>query len=400
MKTVLLILLFFFASSQVVYDTSKAVKDWGNTYFDNSISSHNALDQMGLGWNLGNSLDAHNNGQQNEGLNSETSWGNPKTSSAMIDALVRKGFKTIRVPVSWHNHLIDQKYTIDPNWMKRVKEVVDMCLKKGLWVILNTHHDNASGWVSYGKGYYPTWGNKAESEKFLVNVWTQICQAFNNGYNQKLIFEALNEPRLMGNQYEWWYQPGASDCEEGNQVLNSFNKVIHNVIRSSGGNNAKRFIMFTSQAAAYSYVTGSNFVLPDDSRYNSGNSRTLVSVHMYSPYDFAFNPSGPNSCDQSCKSELDGYFRTLHDKFVSRGIGVVIGEFGSINKWNLSQRAEWGKYYVENARKKGLTCVVWDNQNFSSGEESFGLLHRQQCTWEHESYVNALVSAAKTALGW
>ena len=402
MKTVLLILLFLFASSQVTFDASKAIKDWGSAGFDNSISSHSALDQMGVGWNLGNSLDAHNsNGGLNEGLSSETSWGNIKTTECMIDSLVRKGFKTIRVPVSWHNHLIDYNYTIDPEWMKRVKEVVDLCLKKGLWVILNTHHDNASGWVSYGKGYYPTRSNQAESERFLRNVWTQICQAFNNGYNQKLIFEALNEPRLMGNQYEWWYQPGAPDCEEGNEVLNSFNRLIHSVIRSSSGNNAKRFIMFTSQAAAYSYVTGGNFALPDDSRYNSGNSRILVSVHMYSPFDFAFDAnSGVTVCNQNCKSELDGYFRTLHDKFVTRGIGVIIGEFGSINKWNLSARIEWAKYYVENSRKKGLVPIIWDNQNFSSGEESFGLMHRQQCSWEPEDYVNALVQAGKTPLGY
>lgn len=89
------------------------------------------MGEMGFGWNLGNSFDAHN-GNGNEGLNSETSWGNPKVSNGMIDKLVAKGFKTIRIPVTWHNHLIDNNYTIDPNWMKRVKTVVDYCIKKGL----------------------------------------------------------------------------------------------------------------------------------------------------------------------------------------------------------------------------------------------------------------------------
>ena len=47
-----------------------------------------------------------------------------KTTQEMILAIVKKGFKSIRIPVTWHNHLIDEKYTIDPEWMKRVKEVV------------------------------------------------------------------------------------------------------------------------------------------------------------------------------------------------------------------------------------------------------------------------------------
>ena len=76
----------------------------------------------------------------------------------MIKYLVKTGFKAIRIPVTWHNHLIDDKYTIDPKWMKRVKTVVDWCIDNGLYVILNTHHDNAPASifpVKYGQGYYP-----------------------------------------------------------------------------------------------------------------------------------------------------------------------------------------------------------------------------------------------------
>ena len=177
MKVVLLILLFFFSSSknlvsflgdpQITYDTSQSVKDSGSANFDDSINSRTVIDQMGFGWNLGNTFDAFDTKfGQNQGLDSETCWGNPITTEPMIYALVKKGFKTIRIPVTWHNHLVDNKYTIDPQWMKRVKEVVDMSIKKGLWVILNTHHDNANNaQVSYGQGYYPKKSGQAESEK-------------------------------------------------------------------------------------------------------------------------------------------------------------------------------------------------------------------------------------------
>ena len=358
---------------------------------------------MGMGWNLGNSLDAASDGFSNQGLSSETSWGNPKTTQALINAVASKGFKSIRIPVSWHNHLIDNQYTIDPNWTSRVKEIVDWAIAKGLYVILNTHHDvSANTNVNYGEGYYPNKASQTESTKFLTNVWSQIALAFNNGYNEHLIFEALNEPRLRGNTYEWWYLAGNSDCEEANEVLNNFNKVIHGVIRGSGGNNQKRFIMVTSQAASYSYLTGNNFVIPDDSKYNSSIKRILISVHLYSPYNFAMDASsGITSCDSSCESELNTYFNTLYSKFVSQGYGVVVGEMGCINKNNLSARVAWAKYFVTNARKKGLASLVWDNQYWGTGSqgETFGLLHRDSLSWEPDELVKAYISAAKTSLG-
>ena len=292
-KNLVLISILFFTNCFAIglttsFDQNRAVRDTKNLKIDATIQSSKIIDQMGFGWNLGNSLDAHN-GFTNEGLKSETSWGNPVTTENIISKLVSKGFKTIRIPVTWHNHLIDQRYTIDPNWMNRVKTVVDWCIKKGLYVILNVHHDQADYGVSYGRGYYPRYNQITESEKFLLNIWSQITLAFNNGYDHHLIFEALNEPRLKGDSHEWWYQPGDSSCEEAIKVINEYNQLIHTVIRKSGGNNKSRFLLFTSGAAAYSYVTSSGFTLPDDSAYNPKIRKILVSVHMYLPYDFAMN---------------------------------------------------------------------------------------------------------------
>ena len=407
MKSFLLLtLLTLTLTSSVTYDTSKAVKDTSYKYFNTYLCAHDLLDNMGMGWNLGNSLDCAGDGFNNEGLSSETSWGNTKTTQALINTVANKGFKTIRIPVSWHNHIVDYQYTIDPNWTTRVKEVVDWAIAKGLYVILNVHHDvAANSYVSYGQGYYPNKASQTESTKFLLNVWTQIALAFNNGYDEHLIFEALNEPRLRGNTYEWWYNAGNSDCEEANEVLNAYNKLILGVIRTSGGNNLKRFIMFTSQAASFGSITGSNFVIPDDTVYNSDTSlrRILISVHMYSPYNFAMDAySGVTTCDSSCQSELDTYFNTLYNTFVLKGYRVVVGEMGAINKNNLSARVAWAKYFVTQARSKGLASVVWDNQYWGTGSqgETFGLLHRDALYWEPEELVNALISAAKTTLAW
>ena len=153
------------------YDKTKAVIDSGSKNFDDSIQGRTVIDQMGFGWNLGNTFAAYDeNKLPNQGLDSEECWGNPKTTEAIIDGLVKKGFKSIRIPVTWHNHLVDDKYTVDPDWTKRVKTIVDICLSKGLYVILNTHHDQADGSVSYGKGYYPNRNNREESEKYQIII--------------------------------------------------------------------------------------------------------------------------------------------------------------------------------------------------------------------------------------
>ena len=121
------------------------------------MTSEKLVNEMKFGWNLGNTLDAANSTRN--GLESEVCWGNPETKEEMIEALAKKGVSTIRIPVTWHNHLIDKNYTIDPKWMKRVKQIVDWCIESGLYVILNVHHDNADliedKSISYGSGYFP-----------------------------------------------------------------------------------------------------------------------------------------------------------------------------------------------------------------------------------------------------
>ena len=400
--TVLISANCFAISLTTSFDKNKAVKDTNYVAIDATFQSSKLIKDMGFGWNLGNSLDAHN-GNYNEGLNSETSWGNPKTTEAMIQKLANKGFKSIRIPVTWHNHLIDQQYTIDPNWMRRVKTVVDLCIKHGLYVMLNIHHDQADYGVSYGQGYYPRANQKTESEKFLLNVWSQIALAFNNGYDNHLIFEALNEPRLKGDSHEWWYQAGDSSSEECVTVINEYNQLIHTVIRNTGGNNKSRFLLFTSGAAAFSYVTSNNFVLPDDSAYNPKHKKILVSVHMYTPYDFALNGDMSKKYFTSeYQNELENNFQTLRTKFVKQGYYVVVTEMGACDKLNVDQRIAWGKYYVERTRRLGMACVVWDNGIWNTNwdaNEKFGLFHRDSLTFDPETLVNAFISASQTTFG-
>ena len=402
-KTLILISILFLAncysiSLTTAYDQTKAVKDTNTVTFDSTLKASTVIKEMGMGWNLGNTLDSHNNNGLNEGVSTETSWGNPLTTSTMIANIVSKGFKTIRIPVTWHNHLVDYSYTIDPNWMNRVKEVVDMCISNGLYVILNVHHDQSDYGVSYGKGYYPMSNQLAESERFLLNIWSQITVAFNNGYDHHLIFEALNEPRLKGLSQEWYYD-GSSNAEDAIQSIMEYNNLIHYVIRSSGGNNKLRFLMYTSGAAAFSYVSASSFSLPDDSTWSPKTKRLFASVHMYSPYNFALNADTSYSTfTDAYKTELESNFQALYEKFVQNGYYVIIGEMGACDKKNDDERIKWGQYFVERARKLKMVPVIWDNNVYNTNwnaEEKFGLFQRSAGTWASETYVNALITASQ-----
>ena len=47
--------------------------DYGQVEWDEDITADDIIEEMGLGWNLWNTLDAFNN-TQNQGLSSETAW--------------------------------------------------------------------------------------------------------------------------------------------------------------------------------------------------------------------------------------------------------------------------------------------------------------------------------------
>ena len=320
------------------------------------------LEDMGLGWNLGNSLDATGG----SGLDTETSWSNPKTTQALIDKVKSLGFNTVRVPVSWGKHVSGDNYTIDSAWLARVKEVVDYCYKNDMYVILNIHHDTKSSASASGAGYYPRSSAYSSSEKFVTSVWSQAAEYFKD-YDYHLIFETLNEPRLIGTRYEWWFDKWSipSEVKDAIDCINKLNQKAVDTIRDTGSNNRGRLIMCPGYDASIDGATVSGFKLPTDI---SGNkNRIAVSVHAYSPYNFAMNVgSGSTSTyTSSIKNELQDLFSTLKSNFRDKGIPVVIGEFGSTDKNNTAERVKWATDYTALAKKNNIPCVLWDNNAFA-----------------------------------
>lgn len=340
------------------------------------------LEDMGLGWNLGNSLDATGG----SGLDTETSWSNPKTTQALIDKVKSLGFNTVRVPVSWGKHVSGDNYTIDSAWLARVKEVVDYCYKNDMYVILNIHHDTKSSESASGAGYYPRSSAYSSSEKFVTSVWSQAAEYFKD-YDYHLIFETLNEPRLIGTRYEWWFDKWniPSEVKDAIDCINKLNQKAVDTIRDTGSNNRGRLIMCPGYDASIDGATVSGFKLPTDI---SGNkNRIAVSVHAYSPYNFAMNIDTSNGATSTyssyIKDELKNLFSTLKSNFRDKGIPVVIGEFGSTDKNNTAERVKWATDYTALAKKNKIPCVLWDNNAFAVYNGSSIVLNS-----EYHGYIN------------
>ena len=340
------------------------------------------LEDMGLGWNLGNSLDATGG----SGLDTETSWSNPKTTQALIDKVKSLGFNTVRVPVSWGKHVSGDNYTIDSAWLARVKEVVDYCYKNDMYVILNIHHDTKSSASASGAGYYPRSSAYSSSEKFVTSVWSQMAEYFKD-YDYHLIFETLNEPRLIGTGYEWWFDKWniPSEVKDAIDCINKLNQKAVDTIRDTGSNNKGRLIMCPGYDASIDGATVSGFKLPTDI---SGNkNRIALSVHAYSPYNFAMNVDTSNGATSTyssyIKDELQNLFSTLKSNFRDKGIPVVIGEFGATDKNNTAERVKWATDYTALAKKNNIPCVLWDNNAFAVYNGSSIVLNS-----EYHGYIN------------
>ena len=384
-------------SKETYFDEDSAINDNDSVVFGN-ISAFELAKAMTTGWNLGNTLDA----TAKTGMQSETSWGQPLTTKAMIDGLAASGIKTIRIPVSWHNHITDkQNYTISPEWMKRVKTIVDWAIEDGMYVILNSHHDNYDkpSAMPRANGYYPNTENLVESQRYLYNVWSQIATAFNNGYDEHLIFETMNEPRPAGTSSEWWYG-GDSRSIDAMKCLLQMNQTALDAIRATGGNNAKRFVMCPALQASENAASSSAFKMPQDIE----NGRLILSIHAYTPYSFAMESPGERTFTQAHKDELDTMFSKLKKKFIDNGYPVVIGEYGATNKDNLSERVAWFDFYVSTAKSFGIPCCLWDNGVWQISQdengdpdysEGYGYYNRLAQSWYFPEITDAIISASK-----
>lgn len=318
------------------------------------------------GWNLGNTLDATGGA----GLNTETSWVHIRTTEKMLKDIKSFGFNAVRIPVSWSKH-VDAGRNIDKEWMARVKEVVDYAYGNGMYVILNTHHDESLFSVGQEKKY-------DDSIADMKKLWKQIAAEFKD-YGERLIFETLNEPREVGTKYEW-----SGGTQPMREFISKLNNELVNTIRTSGGNNGTRFIMCPGYAATSDTNILKNTTFPDD-------DHVIVSVHYYKPDMWNGNKSGEFTDDE--KRIIDDLCRNLNEIFISKNRAVIIGECGAPNWGNDKGRAAWDGYMYKTAKSCGIPCFLWDNDAFNLNEQSFGIYDRETGKVKFKKVVEEIMNA-------
>jgi len=337
--------------------TVTAVSSGGSTAME-FVSS------MKIGWNLGNTLEGHNNMTP-----SETAWQNTVTTQSLMNGVAARGFGAVRIPVTWGKKIGPApNYTIDSAWLNRVAEVVGYVNNAGMKAIINIHHDGAdsANWLSV-KTADLTGTTKTNMDAKFTAVWTQIAEKFKDT-GEFLLFEAFNE------LHDGSWNDGTPD--QRNRV-NELNQIFVNAVRAVGGQNTNRYLVIPGWVTQPS-VTVSSLVLPTDTT----TDRLVVTFHYYDPYDFTGSASEnvwgskakPNGWAN--ESYVQRTFNSVKNKFVSNGVPVIIGEYGEVNQSGAAYRKYFMEYVTKYAHDCGFVPFYWDNAAFGTGSEKFGLLRR------------------------
>lgn len=363
-----------------------------SVYAASELSAFEITEQMGVGWNLGNSLDSAIQGFSGGNiLDYETQWGNPVVTKSLIDKVKAKGFNTVRIPVTWYQHISsDGSYTINNAWMSRVKEVVDYAYNNGMYVIINVHHEP---WIN--RSDFETAGDAMEKQ--LRAVWKQIAAAFAE-YDQRLIFEGMNEPRKVGGDDEW---VGNEKCYG---VVNRLNAAFVETVRSvESPYRQTRMLMVPDYAASresyiYSYLTIPKADGSIDADNDGDDDYVAVSLHAYSPYSFAMGDGDHSDFSSAYETELESMFSAMQAEFLQEGVPIVLGEFSASNYGYDAARLKWAEAYMRNAAEYGIPCVLWDNNvDSNNGGEAHGYINRATEEWYSSGgkVVDMLISTEK-----
>lgn len=330
------------------------------------ISSKTAIDvanEMGNGWNLGNTMEAMvptwiSNPTVKD---TETAWQPFVTTKAAIDGIKDAGFGSVRVPVAWSNFMsTDGKYTISEDYFNRVDEIVGYVLDNDMYCIINIHWDGG-WWSDFGSRKEET--QKKAMEKYTA-MWTQIAEHYKD-YSDKLIFESANE-ELGGDNFK------LLGVAKSYEKVNEINQKFVDIVRKSGGKNGERFLLIAGVNTNIKKTCSSKFVMPKDTVKN----HLLVSVHYYDPPTYCLVDDPNNSwgymASWGTKEDIAEMEKSLSEmkKFTDQGYGVIIGEYGVCrDKKNGKYTEKKGtdtfvESMLEICDKYGFCPMLWDIGDF------------------------------------
>jgi len=308
---------------------------------------------MDAGFNLGNTFDLASNSTDFDDI------------QPLIATYQLAGMQHVRIPVTWMegfggNTLADANGHVDfshPRFQD-LKRVIDYALGRGMFVILNAHHER-----SFKQNYD---GSAAFDERF-TNLWTDIATHFKD-YPQRLIFEPLNEPQ---DAFGSWGGAVSPQDPTGLALTRQIMRVGVEAIRATGGSNAQRLIMIATNAHGnHSQIDD---VYPTREALPGGGEDPFIAiqVHTYDPWEFC-GEDGRNSAFTGT-AELERSMRAVALHARQLGVPVNYGEFGVGRRSNQADRntdvvRSFYRTIVQVTRDEGMSSTAWDDRGW------FGLI--------------------------
>ena len=308
-------------------------------------SAKDAVKNMGVGWNLGNTLDA-NDGTKTWKTTAEheTCWGQPVTKPELLKMMKEAGFGAIRVPVTWYQEM-DKDGKVNAAWMKRVKEVVDYVIDNGMYCLLNVHHDTGADGGTFKSWIKASGANYTQNKEKYEGLWKQIAETFKD-YDQHLLFEAYNE---MLDEKNTWNEP--VDKQDGYKAINDYAKSFVTTVRATGGNNAQRNLVINTYSASNSPAAMEALELPEEAGH------IALQIHNY-----------PDWQSESHARELvDNLISNIKTKLLSKGAPVIIGEYATLSTWperdwyveNREVALYAMDYFIKKTKEEGIGTFYW-----------------------------------------
>ena len=326
---------------------------------DASLTSLDFVQQkLKIGYNFGNQFDGCKRGEDytiQTNFNSveeqmhywETLWTNAPITEQYVQTVRSYGIQLVRLPVTWYNHL-DGNGVIDPNFLARVKRVVDMIIENDMYCMINVHHEGATSYSQRPLIFDEE--HKASSEAYLRNVWTQIGTYFQD-YGTHLIFEAFNEVSDSSKSMT------ANDARQEQTAYQD--NVFIDTVRHLGGNNPQRFLV----CPGYAGLSIVKYDLLNDEVVGD-RSKLIATKHEYF--------SGTNY-----DSWYDITWLNNHQYGKEDAMGLIIDEIGpSGHRPDYDNGALAADIRTKVDNKNGLATCWWDNGQ----APEYSLIDRATCT--------------------
>lgn len=332
---------------------------------DQPPTAQEVAKKMGVGLNLGNTMEAYEATDcekitfewipvvgSNSPFDYEQCWGAEITHQEIIDGIKADGFDTVRIPVFWGNMMEnDGSYTINSEYIARVKEIVDYCQNADLYTVINIHHFDE---------FIIRRNSTEECKEIFTNLWTQIAEYFKD-YPYTLVFEGFNE-YLGGSQFNESGELVELNKKDGYEMTNTLNQAFVDAVRKTGGKNAERVLIVSGYWTNIDLTTSPLFKMPED----TVKDRLMVSVHYVDNAMYWSNMIG----GQAWLNYIDSQIELLNKAFTEKNIPVFMGETsagypasnfekGAIHK----DSTECVKIVLDKLTDNGFVPVIWDVSN-------------------------------------